>query len=110
MTGFQVCEAECDQCLFGPNRIVSPTRMREVLKTAQRKDSHFVCHKASIAGRDVACRGWHDRFSSNLSRIAERLGMVEFVDPATGKASAPLQAALPLPESVLSGRVVGTQG
>jgi hypothetical protein len=80
MSGFKVCERECSQCLFSSNRIVSSTRMAEVLRDCQRKDTHFVCHKASIEGENVACRGWYDRFSSNLSRIAGRLGVIEFVD------------------------------
>lgn len=78
--GFQVCDAECAECLFSPNRIVSASRMREILRDCQEQDTHFICHKSTLQGGNVACRGWFDRYSSNLSRIAERLGAVRFVE------------------------------
>lgn len=84
---FQVCENSCNQCLFSKNRIVSAARVREILAGCARDDTHFVCHKASIAGREVCCRAFYDTRTTNLIRIAGRLGMIEFVDPATGKPS-----------------------
>jgi hypothetical protein len=85
---FQVCEGKCDQCLFTKDRIVSAARMRNILQGCRQQDIHFVCHKASIAGRDVCCRGFYDTQTSQMIRIAERLNMVEFVDPATGRPAA----------------------
>lgn len=76
---FKVCAKQCDQCLFGPNRIVSGNRAAQIVKDTTRQDRHFICHKATIKGEDVACRGWYERFSSNLSRIAQRLNAVQFV-------------------------------
>jgi hypothetical protein len=72
----------CDQCLFSKNRIVSAVRKRELLATCKRDDTHFVCHKASIAGESVCCRVFYDADpgASNLMRIAGRLGAVEFVE------------------------------
>lgn len=84
---FKVCEEKCDQCLFTDNRIVRPGRVKEILKECRQKDSHFTCHKASIAGGDVCCRGFYDTQTSQMIRIAQRLNMVEFVDPTTGKPS-----------------------
>lgn len=78
-TVFPVCVRECDACLFTPGRIVSPRRMKDVLDTTVQRDTHFVCHKASMKGYNVACRGWYDRFTSNVSRMAGRLGLVMFV-------------------------------
>ncbi len=80
MAGFLVSDSECDQCLFSPNRIVDSKRMASVLRTCQQRDTFFECHKGTIAGEHVACRGWYERFSCNLSRIAERLNVVEFID------------------------------
>lgn len=82
---FQVCEGKCDQCLFTPQRIVSAARMRGILNECRQQDIHFVCHKASIAGRDVCCRGFYETQTSQMIRIAQRLNMVEFVDPTTGE-------------------------
>lgn len=84
---FQVCEKPCDQCLFSKDRIVSEARMREILAGCARDDKHFVCHKATIAGRDVCCRTFFDTRDAQIIRIAGRLGMIEFVDPTTGKPS-----------------------
>jgi hypothetical protein len=82
---FEVCAEKCDQCLFSKNRIVRPGRMQEILKDCAKKDTHFVCHKASIAGRDTCCKGFYDTQTSQLMRIAQRLKMVKFVDPTTGE-------------------------
>lgn len=78
--GFQVMKQKCDQCLFSENKIVSNERRKDILAECKRKDAHFICHKASIAGgKDVCCRGFYDTQSTNMIRIAERLRMVEFV-------------------------------
>lgn len=83
MSGFEVMRERCDQCLFLPERIVPPKRMAQLLRTCAATDTHFVCHKSTIAdGGNVCCRGFYDRnpHASNLMRIAERLGVVVFVD------------------------------
>lgn len=84
----KVCEGKCDQCLFSENRIVSGKRMKEILNDCRRQDAHFTCHKASIEGKDVCCRGFYDTQTSNLIRIMQRLNGIQFVDPATGEPSA----------------------
>lgn len=83
--GFQVCEGKCDQCLFSKDRIVSAERVREILAECEEQDTHFTCHKATIEDRHVCCRGFYDTRTSQGIRIAQRLGMVEFVNPATGR-------------------------
>lgn len=86
-TTFQVCETKCNQCLFSDNRIVSKARMKDIIATARKNDSHFICHKHTIADRasQVMCRGWYEtQPPSQMLRIAERLNVVEFVkEPAT---------------------------
>lgn len=81
---FQVTERKCAQCLFSPNKIVSDARRRDVLNGCRRKDIYFVCHKSSIQGGDVCCRGFYDTQTSQLMRIAQRLNAVEFV-PVPGE-------------------------
>lgn len=78
---FKVCETECNQCLFSKNRIVSAERVKEVLKNCEKKDAHFICHKASNKDEDICCRGFYDKKTSNLIRIAQRLNAIEFVNP-----------------------------
>lgn len=75
----KVFETQCDQCLFSKSRIVSAARKREIVQGCIRKDAHFICHKASINDEDVVCRGFYDRISTNLIRIAGRLNCIEFV-------------------------------
>lgn len=76
---FKVCDKPCDQCLFSKDRIVSAARMKQILKDCRESDSHFICHKATIAGKDVCCRGFYDTQTSQGIRIAQRLRMVEMV-------------------------------
>lgn len=80
---FKVMAERCNQCLYGPDKIVSDRRRKEILREINRKDSHFICHKATIEGQSVACRGdWDQRACGRIGRIAGRVGMIEFVDEA----------------------------
>lgn len=72
---FLVMEKQCDQCLFSRNRIVSAARKKEILRQCVKQDSHFICHKTN----GVCCRGFYDRISTNLIRIAAEHGVIEFV-------------------------------
>lgn len=77
---FKVMEERCDECLFGKNKIVSNARRSTILREIERKDSHFICHKATLAGESIACRGdWDQRGCGQLGRIAGWLNVVEFV-------------------------------
>lgn len=82
---FRVCAKRCDQCLFSSAKVVGDERKADILRRCAEQDSHFICHKFSIAeGTDsqVCCRGFYDAdpAATNLMRIAGRLGAVEFVD------------------------------
>lgn len=77
---FEVMAERCDQCLYGPDKIVSNGRRAEILRNISAKDDFFICHKATIAGRRCACRGdWDQRGCGQLGRIAARLNAVTFV-------------------------------
>lgn len=81
---FKVMSKQCDQCLYGPNKIVSDARRRQILRSLSREDNHFICHKATLVGQDIACRAdWDKRCGGQLGRIAERLGAAEFVSEDT---------------------------
>lgn len=79
---FKVAKKCCSECLFTTNKIVSHGTKSEVLQDCLRKDAHFVCHKATIKGQDICCRGFYDQDpgSTNMMRIASRLGEIRFVD------------------------------
>ncbi len=75
-----VMSDRCDQCLYGEHAIVSDARRKELLQEITRTDQYFVCHKATIVGRDVACRGdWDQRRCGQLGRIASRIGGPRFI-------------------------------
>ena len=76
---FNVCKEKCDQCLFTDERIVSKKRMVQIIKECRQQDTHFQCHKGTIAGKDICCRGFYETQTTNLIRIAQRLHMVRFV-------------------------------
>lgn len=76
---FKVYAERCAECLFSKDKIVSNARRKELLADCRSRDTHFICHKASIAGDSICCRGFYDTQSTNLIRVAQRLGAVEFV-------------------------------
>lgn len=83
---FKVMAERCDQCLYGANKIVSNERRTEIIRKITREDGHFICHKASIAKCEIACKGdWDQRGCGQIGRIMDRLGVVEFV-PVPGDA------------------------
>jgi len=78
----KVYSERCNQCLFSKNRIVSKERAAEIIKGCVDDQSYFVCHKATIDGKDTMCKGYYDQLGqhSQSLRIAERLNIVQFVN------------------------------
>jgi len=77
---FKVMDRRCDECLFSDDKIVSPERKADVLANCAVNDNHFTCHKVHGTNEDVCCRGFYDtQPPCQLTRIAQRLNMVEFV-------------------------------
>lgn len=72
----------CKNCLLSPDSIVSPKRRNEIIKGCTKNQTHFICHKASIQGKDIVCKTFFDKLGhvSQMVRIAGRLGMIEYVD------------------------------
>lgn len=73
----------CDQCLVGKRRIVSPERARQIIAGCIKDDTHFVCHKGTLAGLNVACAGVArvTGFRGVALRLAMALGVVQKIDP-----------------------------
>lgn len=78
----QVCDKPCDQCLYGPNKIVSDARKAEIENALAESADYFICHKSSIVGEKVMCRGYYNRHkeSSLLIRLGRRLNTIVFTD------------------------------
>lgn len=73
----KVQKSKCNQCLFSDNFVVKNNRRRrEIITDALKRDTYFQCHKGTIAGVDVCCRGFWDAYKDrfNLGRIVQRLG------------------------------------
>lgn len=61
----QVSAHRCNECLMGNSRIVSAERAEDILEECARKGTAFICHKGSIKGHNIVCRGFYDRFPGN---------------------------------------------
>ena len=82
--GYDLMARPCDQCLLSAQKIVSDVRRRQILAETARKDCAFLCHKGTIAGRQIVCRAHYDASGGGqLGRIARRLGAIREIDPET---------------------------
>jgi hypothetical protein len=90
----RMCAEQCSTCIFRPGNPMDlrPGRLRDITRSALRADSFIVCHSTLPGPQQVAppaiCRGFADRYSTNLLRIWGRLGGFVDVDlPAPGGTS-----------------------
>lgn len=76
-----VCAEMCPTCVFRPgNRMhLRPARLRGMIEDAKANQSCIVCH-STLDGGNACCRGFFDRYPTQPLQIAERLGLVEYVD------------------------------
>ena len=72
----------CKNCLLSKDSIVSQARRKEIVKGCIEDQSYFICHKASIEGKDIVCKTFFDTLGhySQMIRISERLNMIKFVE------------------------------
>lgn len=70
MTELLLAAHPCSECLLSKDRIVGGRRAADLVRKCRREDVHFQCHKGSIAGLNVHCRGVHDVAPSRAYRIA----------------------------------------
>jgi hypothetical protein len=76
----KVLRKRCPECLFTDARIVSERRAADIIRECARKDTHFICHRATMNGFEAVCRGFYDQSTSQMIRIAQRLNGLEFID------------------------------
>jgi len=58
--GFTVAANKCSDCLFSANKIVDNTRRNNILQHCLENDTYFECHKGTIAGLHICCRGFYN--------------------------------------------------
>lgn len=86
MSDHKIMARQCDQCLYSKARIVSGKRASQIIRDTARQDRDFLCHKGSLAGQEIVCRGHLDATGGGqLTRIMGRLGGIKWIDPATLK-------------------------
>jgi hypothetical protein len=78
-----VCAEMCATCVFRPGNLMHlrSGRLREMVEESLDNDSAIVCHK-TLEGDNAACRGFFDRYPTTPLQVADRLGLMEFVDVA----------------------------
>jgi len=81
--GLKVFKDCCKNCLLSEDRIVSSKRAKEIIKDCAEKQTHFICHKATMNNdEEVICSRFYKTigYKSQMVRIAQRLNAVEFVE------------------------------
>lgn len=80
-----VCRKQCATCIFRPgNKFhLDPGRLDSMVAEATANDSTIICHD-TLSGDNAACRGFFDKHKTSPLQIAERLGLVEWVEPNKG--------------------------
>jgi hypothetical protein len=85
--GLQVAAKRCNECLYSSSKIVPDDRRASLLADCRKSGRYFICHKATIRGDAVVCRAFFDTEPNQACQVAERLGIVRFVDAETGEAA-----------------------
>lgn len=81
--GLKVFKECCKNCLLSEDRIVSSKRAKEIVKDCAEKQTHFICHKATMKGdEEIVCSKFFNTigYKSQMVRIAQRLNALEFVE------------------------------
>lgn len=80
----RVCRRLCSTCIFRPgNRMhLQPGRVEAMVAQATADDSTIVCHQSLGEPAGAVCRGFFERHATAPLQIADRLGFVDYVDPA----------------------------
>jgi hypothetical protein len=81
--GLKVFKECCKNCLLSEDRIVSSKRAKEIINNCAEKQTHFICHKATMKGdEEIVCSKFFKTigYKSQMVRIAERLNALEFVE------------------------------
>jgi hypothetical protein len=81
---FKVQRKLCATCIYRPE---SPLDLAKLEADVADRYGGFRCHRICHHSKDVCCRGFWEVHKDEfpMGRIAQRLGMVEFVDVDTLK-------------------------
>ena len=76
-----VMSKRCSECLMSDGKIVGDARKAELLRDCKRSGRYFLCHKGTITNEAIVCRGFYDTVPNQALQVADRLGLVAFVEP-----------------------------
>jgi hypothetical protein len=81
-----VRRTRCATCVFGPNKFVDDERVAGMVEGADKNESCIPCHKHLYEDQPIepVCRGYFDRRSSVTLRLAEAMGLIEWVEDNKG--------------------------
>jgi hypothetical protein len=96
----KVLTEQCATCIFRPGNLMHlhPQRVKQMVVACKAVDGYIPCHETMqyededsdeyrATMDSPVCRGFYDAYPGlgQIIRIAERLGMIEFVDPPKGE-------------------------
>lgn len=70
----------CSECLLTDGKIVSDERRDGLLRDCERSGRYFLCHKGTIEGAAIVCRGFYELGTNQTVQVATRLGLVRMRD------------------------------
>jgi len=74
----------CKTCIFGSNRLmgIDQERVDQMTRDADKADTCIPCHDHLYQGEDIepVCKGYYDRGSSAVLRLATAMDIVTLVD------------------------------
>lgn len=75
-----VCNTMCKTCIFRPGNLMrlEPGRVEQMVADATREESCIPCHN-TLDGQQAICRGFYDRHATVPVRLAQLMGLLEFV-------------------------------
>lgn len=81
-----VCKEMCSTCIFRPGNLMDlePGRVAGMVKSATKNDSAITCH-STLSGDQAVCKGFFDKHATQPLQVAERLNMIEWVEPPSLK-------------------------
>lgn len=79
----EVCSKPCNQCLFSKNKIVEDQRVKEILEQCEKDQTHFICHKGTIADRNLVCNGFYRNKTTPYLELMKVMQRVVLINPDT---------------------------
>jgi hypothetical protein len=76
----------CSTCIFRPGNLMhlQPGRIRAMVAEVRRTEGCIPCHKTLDLREQAVCRGQFDAAKTQPLQVAERLGLIQYVQPLAG--------------------------